>query len=72
VIRDLVTAMALCHTVIPVKNARGEVKLLGKSEEEVCMIRYIESLGYILNKRDERTITLTNKADEVEEYEILE
>jgi phospholipid-translocating ATPase len=71
-IRDMVTALAVCHNVTPVQNNEGERELQASSPDEVALVKFVESLGYFLVKRDQRLITIKNKIDEIEEYEILE
>jgi phospholipid-translocating ATPase len=71
-IRDMVTALAVCHNVTPVINNEGERELQASSPDEVALVKFVESLGYKLEKRDQKTITIKNKIDQTEEYEILD
>ena len=72
VIRDMVTALAVCHNVTPVVNNEGERELQASSPDEVALVKFVEELGYKLERRDQRLIQIKNKIDELEEYEILE
>lgn len=71
-IRDLVTALAVCHNVTPVLNNEGERELQASSPDEVALVKFVETLGYTLEKRDQREIVIKNKIDTQEEFEILE
>ena len=71
VIRDMVTALAVCHNVTPVVNNEGERELQASSPDEVALVKFVEELGYKLERRDQRLIQIKNKIDELEEYEIL-
>lgn len=72
VIRDMVTALAVCHNVTPVTNNEGERELQASSPDEVALVKFVEDLGYKLERRDQRLIQIKNKIDELEEYEILD
>ena len=71
-IRDMVTALSVCHNVTPVVNNEGERELQASSPDEVALVKFVEDLGYFLEKRDQRKIIIKNKIDAIEEYEILE
>lgn len=72
VIRDIVTALAVCHNVTPVTNNDGERELQASSPDEVALVKFVEHIGYFLEKRDQRQIVIKNKIGELEEYEILD
>jgi len=46
--------------------------LQASSPDEVALVKFVEGLGYRLEKRDQKNITIKNKIDELEEYEILD
>jgi len=71
-IRDLATALAICHNVTPVHNNEGERELQASSPDEVALVKFVESLGYSLERRDQKEITIKNKIGVLEEFEILE
>mmetsp|Transcript_40933 Transcript_40933/g.47014 ORF Transcript_40933/g.47014 Transcript_40933/m.47014 type:complete len:161 (-) Transcript_40933:1557-2039(-) len=72
VIRDMVTALAVCHNVTPVLNNEGERELQASSPDEVALVKFSEDVGYKLEKRDQKLIQIRNKIGDQEEYEILE
>lgn len=71
VVRDTITALAVCHNVTPVENNEGERELQASSPDEVALVKYVEDLGYKLVKRDQRLIQIKNINGEIEEFEIL-
>jgi phospholipid-translocating ATPase len=70
-IRDMVTALAVCHNVTPVLNNDGNRELQASSPDEVALVKFVESIGYKLEKRDQNMIKIKNKIGVDEEYEIL-
>jgi phospholipid-translocating ATPase len=70
VIRDAITALALCNNVTPIKGENG-IEYQSSSPDEVALVKYAESLNLRLDHRDERIMKLINSADVEEEYEIL-
>lgn len=71
-IRDMVTALAVCHNVTPVINNEGQRELQASSPDEVALVKFVESIGYKLEKRDQSSIKIKNKIGIDEEYEILD
>jgi phospholipid-translocating ATPase len=71
-IRDMVTALSVCHNVTPVVNNDGERELQASSPDEVALVKFAEDIGYKLKTRTQKDISIINKVDDVEEYEILE
>ena len=69
-IRDIVTGMCLCHNVSPVED-NGEKTYQGSSPDEIALVEIAESLGFILDSRDDSTIKITNAVKKEEAYEIL-
>lgn len=53
-IRDMVTALAVCHNVTPIVNNEGERELQASSPDEVALVKFVEDLGYYLEKRDQK------------------
>ena len=72
VIRDLVTALAVCHNVTPVENNNGDRELQASSPDEVALVKFVEELGYELVKRDQKNIIIKNIRNVQEEYKILQ
>lgn len=71
VIRDAITAMALCHNVTPTYLENGEIFFQASSPDEVALVQTATKLGIKLIARTDKEIKILN-ANEVEEsYEIL-
>jgi phospholipid-translocating ATPase len=51
VLRDMVSAMCLCHNVTPVINNSNERELQASSPDEVALVKFAEELGYKLDSR---------------------
>jgi phospholipid-translocating ATPase len=74
VVRDFITALALCHNVTPTypnPENRNIVEYQASSPDEVALVKFAESLDMRLIDRDQNTITIENAAKYQEEYEIL-
>lgn len=74
VIRDFITALALCHNVTPTypnPDNRKIVEYQASSPDEVALVKFAESLDMRLIERDQNTITIENAAKSEESYEIL-
>lgn len=70
IVRDMITAMVLCHNVTPVIED-GHKIYQGSSPDEIALVQIAESLGMILEQRDEQMIRITNAAGKEERYRIL-
>lgn len=55
--RDLATALMVCHNVTPVydKDVRS---FQASSPDEVALVKFIDNQGYILTERDQDKIVL--------------
>lgn len=74
VIRDLVTALALCHNVTPTfpnPENKNVVEYQASSPDEVALVKFAESLEMRLLDRDQNQIIIKNAAKIDETYEIL-
>jgi phospholipid-translocating ATPase len=74
VVRDLVSALALCHNVTPTfpdPNNRNVVEYQASSPDEVALVKFAESLDMRLMERDQHRIIIENAAKDTEVYEIL-
>ena len=74
VIRDFITALALCHNVTPTypnPDDRSMVEYQASSPDEVALVKFAESLDMRLIERDQNTIVIENAAKQMENYEIL-
>jgi phospholipid-translocating ATPase len=71
-IRDAITALALCNNVTPIKNHDNNTfEYQASSPDEVALVQYAEILNMRLISKSENNVKLINSADEVESYEIL-
>lgn len=70
-VRDLFTALAVCHNVTPTYNNDGEREFQASSPDEVALVKFVDSIGMELIERDENRICLKNTNGFVEEYRVL-
>ena len=73
-VRDLITALALCHNVTPTypdENDKTLVEYQASSPDEVALVKFAESLDMRLFERDQTKITIKNSGGDFETYEIL-
>ena len=70
VIRDGITALALCHNVTPVEDD-GQRVLQASSPDEVALVKLAESLKFNLAERSQNTMKIINPDGVAENYEIL-
>ncbi|KAF9338414.1 putative aminophospholipid-translocase [Podila minutissima] len=71
-VRDIVTALAVCHNVTPVTEDNGSITYQASSPDEVAIVRWTESVGLTLVFRDINNIHVRNAQGEVFEFEILQ
>ena len=74
VVRDLITALALCHNVTPVYPDENDPTLKefqASSPDEVALVSFANELGMELLERDQTRILIKNTAGVEEEYEVL-
>jgi phospholipid-translocating ATPase len=71
VVRDMLTAIAVCHNVTPV-DEDGVKTYQASSPDEVALVKLAESVGLSLEFRDQKTMKLKNAIGAEENYEILE
>lgn len=74
VVRDLITALALCHNVTPTypdSSNKNNVEYQASSPDEVALVKFAESLDMRLYERDQKEIQIKNSAGDLEKYEIL-
>lgn len=63
VVRDTITALALCHNVTPTfPNPENKeiVEYQASSPDEIALVKFAESLDMRLMNRDSNTITIQN------------
>ena len=70
IIRDLVTALVVCHNVTPVFD-NGERTFQASSPDEIALVKIGESLGMKLISRDQNEIIVENADGYLEKYTIL-
>lgn len=70
-VRDLFTALAVCHNVTPTYNNDGEREFQASSPDEVALVKFVDSIGLELVDRDENRICLKNANGDAEEYRVL-
>ena len=72
--RDLFTALALCHNVTPTypdEDDKTVVEFQASSPDEVALVKFADSLGMKLIERDQNTINIVNSVGNPEKYEVL-
>ena len=70
VFRDQVTALMVCHNVTPTQE-NNERDLKAASPDEIALVKYSESLGYYLDKRNNSKCEITNLCNQKEKFQIL-
>ncbi|ODV89748.1 hypothetical protein CANCADRAFT_58598 [Tortispora caseinolytica NRRL Y-17796] len=59
-VRDIVICLAVCHNVTPTEEENGEVTYQAASPDEIAIVKWTESIGIRLHRRDRTSITLYN------------
>ncbi|KAK9466771.1 hypothetical protein V1512DRAFT_165962 [Lipomyces arxii] len=71
-VRDLVFALAVCHNVTPVYED-GESSYQAASPDEIAIVKWTETVGLTLAKRDRNSVVLTyDGTKEEQRLEILQ
>jgi phospholipid-translocating ATPase len=70
VIRDAITALALCHNVTPIIE-NGEKQYQASSPDEVALVKIADQLNMKLTERSQMRIQIANADNKEEDYEIL-
>lgn len=76
-VRMFLLSLALCHTCLPEKNEKDEIRYQAASPDEVALVQAAQELGYIVIDREAQAIIIKTSAmgnaDEsvLETYEIL-
>ena len=70
VIRDTITALALCHNVTPTYED-GVKGYQASSPDEIALVKFAESININLSQRSQTTIKLLNAVEIEENYEVL-
>ena len=69
-VKDTITAIALCHNVTPVLD-EGKRVFQASSPDEIALVETVEQLGIKLINRDQNSISIENAIGVMENYEIL-
>ena len=75
IVKDLMLALNLCHNVTPVYANPDDPKdksLQASSPDEVALVKFAETMGITLLKREEDYIQLQTILGDIEEFEILD
>lgn len=70
VIREFLTLLAICHTVIPEKNEEGGIVYHAASPDERALVYGAEKFGYVFHTRTPQYVEI-NALGVLERYEIL-
>ena len=74
VVRDTITALAVCHNVTPVypdENDPTVREFQASSPDEIALVRFADSMGMKLIERDQNLIKIANTMGTEENYEVL-
>lgn len=74
VVRDTITALALCHNVTPTfpnPDNKDIVEYQASSPDEIALVKFATSCQMRLVERDQNKIVIKNAADVEESYETL-
>ncbi|GMF90069.1 unnamed protein product [[Candida] boidinii] len=71
-VRDLIYTLAICHNVTP-SYEDGELSYQAASPDEIAIVKFTESVGLCLVKRDRTSLTLCHQeTNQLFEYQILQ
>ena len=74
VVRDSITALALCHNVTPVypdETDKTIREFQASSPDEIALVRFADSLSMNLIERDQNQIVIKNTTGTHETYDVL-
>lgn len=70
-VKDVVTALAVCHSVTP-SYEEGVIEYQAASPDEIAIVKWTATVGLSLCKRDRTSMTLMHEAtNTTQEYDIL-
>lgn len=70
-VKDIVTTLAICHSVTP-SYEDGQIEYQAASPDEIAIVKWTASVGLSLYKRDRTSMTLIHESSNTQqEYEIL-
>jgi len=70
IVRDLITALVLCHNVTPVLE-NGEKVYQASSPDEIALVKIAEQMNVQLVSRTQNLIEIKNAAGKMEKYDVL-
>ena len=70
-IRDFLTLLTVCHTVIPEEGADGAIKYNAASPDEKALVEGAELYDYRFIARTPETVTIKKADGEEEKYQVL-
>lgn len=74
VVRDFMTALALCHNVTPTypdADDPTKIEFQASSPDEVALVKFADSCGMNLVARDQNTIEIVTTTGATEVYDVL-
>jgi len=71
VIREFLTLLTVCHTVIPEEGEDGVIKYNAASPDEKALVEGAEVYGYKFVARKPESVMIKTHDDETEEYQVL-
>jgi phospholipid-translocating ATPase len=69
-LHDLATALILCNNVTPVIDSGTRV-LQASSPDEIALVKFVESVGFVMEKREKEYIEVSNPCGLQEHYDII-
>lgn len=69
--REVVSALILCHNVTPTDD-NGERVLQASSPDEIALVKFAEELGFRLKLKEVNRVVIEDPSGKEEEFEILE
>ncbi|KRX03653.1 P-type ATPase, cytoplasmic domain N [Pseudocohnilembus persalinus] len=71
-LKDLITALAVCHNVMPTYNEDDEKIYQASSPDEIALVTIAEDLGIELINREQHSMQIQNSQDFVDKFQILD
>ena len=70
-VRDVVTALAICHNVTPVQSVDDKLEYQAASPDEIAIVKWTASVGLSLHKRDRHFLQIQHSNSTLSTYKIL-
>jgi len=71
-LRDIIVALTVCNNVTPVVGSNNQREFQASSPDEIALVKYAETLGFVLSHRDHRSLQFIDPCSNKKEVEILE